>query len=228
MIWSIICFISVFIIVFLIMEISPMFFPIIEKKLGVDLYYGGDVFYQKSFSIKGNSLLLIFTMGGVIIFLFIMNLIFKIDDFFYLFMTVQCIYVILFAVILYIRSDVFVVEPPDEFKPTTLKDGTVEWGAVDYHFGHYGAIYMVISGVFTSYGTLILMQGHMNILVLIGFPLQILVMFPDKLNKIWPIDIKSDKGFTLLYLSIVALILICGFLVIHFTSMGVNLFDISF
>jgi len=72
------------------------------------------------------------------------------------------------------------------------------------------------------------MQGHMNILVLIGFPLQILVMFPDKLNKIWPIDIKSDKGFTLLYLSIVALILICGFLVIHFTSMGVNLFDISF
>ena len=35
MIWSIISFISVFIIVFLIMEISPRFFPIIEKNWGL-------------------------------------------------------------------------------------------------------------------------------------------------------------------------------------------------
>lgn len=217
-----------FIMLIISIIISPRYFLFFEKLLNLKLYYGGNVFNESTWSLKGIALMLIISETVFIFTLIMVNLIVHTTDLVFYYFIINMIILISYNVGVFFRSDIFINTSPDEFKPTTLKDGKIEYGAIDYHLGHYEAMSVIISALFTGYGLILLIQGHLNILVLIGFPLQLLLLFPDKLNKIWPIDLKSKNGFRLLYLFIILLIIITMFILNHFTSMGVNLFDISF
>ncbi len=98
---------------------------------------------------------------------------------------------------------------PSWSNPLELRDGTIIYGGAGYFVNYYWLISIIPGFLFSFYGLIILTYNYtITPFLIIGVGLQTLLWFPDKLNKFWPLDIRTWKGFGLLVIFLIIIMFI--------------------
>ncbi len=90
-----------------------------------------------------------------------------------------------------------------------LKNDSLDLENKKYYFKHYFLLNIMLILLFTTIGLFIFISNHtITFALIIGICLQTLLWFPDKINKIWPWNLKTRKGIISLTISIIILTII--------------------
>ncbi|MDO5852136.1 MAG: hypothetical protein Q4Q23_06580 [Methanobacteriaceae archaeon] len=175
----------------------PTVYGLIEKFTKWDLYEkGGDPFVGSSYTLLGTivGMIIIYPILGSCVFILPEILANDYSGGIYMALTVLIIAIYtLFGFIS--RPHIFNEYSANKEHPITLRNGEISYDALGYCITPYFCLIGFVGCLTTFFGIGHLFFGKLTPMTIIGLILPVILWFPDKLNKIWPIDLKTWTGF---------------------------------